>query len=174
MKPPSKKLLLLFLLACIFLGFHSKEKILSQRGYSTSYSELFLKARSEAVESSEKTESFIIINKNTLLSLNSPVVQVSLENLKFLGYYWITAYSSSRDETDDTPFITASGTFVRNGIIACPRYLPFGTYVMINDKVYICEDRLHERFSDYFDIWMPSKDAAIKFGKRLEAVYLAN
>ena len=38
---------------------------------------------------------------------------------------WLTAYSSSVDETDDTPFITASGKHVRDGIVAT-NFLPFG------------------------------------------------
>ena len=31
---------------------------------------------------------------------------------------WITAYSSTPEETDSTPFITASGSHVRNGVAA--------------------------------------------------------
>src|SRR3989338_6396754 len=37
---------------------------------------------------------------------------------------WVTAYSSSPDETDDTPFITASGGDVRDGVMAA-YFLPF-------------------------------------------------
>src|SRR4030042_3654518 len=38
----------------------------------------------------------------------------------------VTAYSSTPEETDDTPFITASGNYVRPGVIAA-NFLPFGT-----------------------------------------------
>jgi len=86
---------------------------------------------------------------------------------------WLTAYSSSPDETDDTPFITASGKYVRDGIIAS-NFLPFGTKVKIpalfGDKIFTVEDRLHARFSDRMDIWMPSKAAAFNFGKRYAEV----
>src|SRR3989338_335840 len=80
-----------------------------------------------------------------------------------------TAYSSSVDETDDTPFITAKGTYVRDGIIAA-NFLPFGTAVKIpaiyGDKVFMVEDRMNKRFPDRIDVWMPSKQAAFLLGKK--------
>src|SRR3990167_1248447 len=41
-------------------------------------------------------------------------------------YVTITAYSSTPEETDSTPFITASGTHVRDGVVAA-NFLPLGT-----------------------------------------------
>lgn len=80
---------------------------------------------------------------------------------------WVTAYSSSHDETDDTPFITASGGQVRDGVIAA-NFLPFGTKVMVpslfGDKVFIVEDRMHSRKTNNIDIWMQSKKEALEFG----------
>lgn len=80
---------------------------------------------------------------------------------------WVTAYSSSFEETDDTPFITASGKHVRDGIIAA-NFLPLYSKVRIpeyfGDKIFIVEDRMHPRKTNFVDIWMPSKYAAIKFG----------
>ena len=79
----------------------------------------------------------------------------------------ITAYSSTRRQTDDTPFITALGTSVRDGVVAA-NFLPFGTRVKIpklfGDKIFIVEDRMHARKSNFIDIWMPSKTAAAEFG----------
>lgn len=79
----------------------------------------------------------------------------------------VTAYSSSVDETDDSPFITANGTYVRDGIVAA-NFLPFGTAVKIpalfGDKIFVVTDRMNQRFSDRMDIWMPSKNAAFQFG----------
>jgi len=78
-----------------------------------------------------------------------------------------TAYSSSVDETDDTPFITASGSHVRNGVIAA-NFLPFGSKVKLpavfGDKVFTVEDRLKDGYNDRVDIWFPSKGEALKFG----------
>jgi 3D (Asp-Asp-Asp) domain-containing protein len=81
---------------------------------------------------------------------------------------YITAYSSTPEETDDTPFITASGKEVRDGIVAA-NFLPIGTKIRIpelfGDKVFVVEDRMHPRITDVIDIWMPTKDEAKQFGK---------
>lgn len=83
----------------------------------------------------------------------------------------VTAYSSSRKQTDKTPFITASGVRVRDGIVACPITLKFGTRVRIMGKVYVCEDRTAKRFGGKdssghyrFDIWKSSHSAAKEHG----------
>ena len=80
---------------------------------------------------------------------------------------WVTAYSSTHEETDDTPFITASGKNVREGIIAA-NFLPFGTKVKIptvfGDKILVVEDRMHPRKAGFVDVWMPTKTAAMRFG----------
>lgn len=83
----------------------------------------------------------------------------------------VTAYTSSPEETDDTPFITASGKYVEDGIIA-NNLLPFGTKVMIpelyGDKIFIVEDRMHSRKGKYqADIWMADKSEARIFGAKV-------
>lgn len=81
----------------------------------------------------------------------------------------ITAYSSTPEETDSTPFITASGTHVREGVVAA-NFLPIGTAIKIpelyGDRLFVVEDRMHERNSDKVDIWMPTKAEAKQFGKQ--------
>lgn len=80
---------------------------------------------------------------------------------------WVTAYSSTTEETDEDPFTTASMTEVRDGIVAA-NFLPFGTKIRIpkvfGDKVFVVEDRMHSRKTNYVDVWMHSKDAALEFG----------
>ena len=78
----------------------------------------------------------------------------------------VTAYSSSPDETWGDPFITASGRRVFDGLVACPRALPFGTQVSIGDRTYQCYDRLHRKYDHRFDIWMATKAAALTFGQQ--------
>lgn len=78
----------------------------------------------------------------------------------------VTAYSSSPDETDEDPFVTASGEQVREGIVACSREFPFGTRFSIDGKVYECLDRLAPKYDRRFDIWMASKMEALKYGKQ--------
>jgi len=80
----------------------------------------------------------------------------------------ITAYSSTPNQTDETPFITASNKYVKDGIIA-NNILPFGTKIRIpklyGDKIFTVEDRMNKNKSDYqFDIWMPERALAVNFG----------
>jgi 3D (Asp-Asp-Asp) domain-containing protein len=85
----------------------------------------------------------------------------------------ITAYSSREEETDSTPFITASGSHVRDGIIAA-NWLPFGATVRIpeyfGDKEFVVEDRMHHRFGERVDIWFASTEEALRFGVREASV----
>ncbi len=79
----------------------------------------------------------------------------------------LTAYSSTPDQTDDTPFITASNTCVHDGIVAA-NFLAFGTKVKIpslfGDKVFTVEDRMAKKHNDKIDIWFPERYLAKNFG----------
>jgi 3D (Asp-Asp-Asp) domain-containing protein len=78
-----------------------------------------------------------------------------------------TAYSSTPDQTDDTPFITASNTIVRDGVVAA-NFLPIGTEIRIpelfGNKIFVVEDRMHKRYWYRIDIWFPEKEMALQFG----------
>jgi 3D (Asp-Asp-Asp) domain-containing protein len=81
-----------------------------------------------------------------------------------------TAYSSTVGQTDSTPFLTAAGTKVRDGIIA-NNYLPFGTEIRIpeiyGDKVFVVEDRMSWKKGNYqIDIWFSSYSEAKTFGAK--------
>src|SRR3989338_6872648 len=80
----------------------------------------------------------------------------------------VTAYSSTHDQTDSTPFITAANKKVKDGIVAI-NDLEFGTKVMFPDlfpdKTFEVWDRKHKRYnSGWADIWMLSRDKAKQFG----------
>ncbi len=81
----------------------------------------------------------------------------------------LTAYSSTPDQTDETPFLTAANTQVRDGIVAA-NFLPIGTKIQIpklfGRKIFTVEDRMHSRFTDRIDIWFPERELAKEFGKR--------
>jgi len=68
---------------------------------------------------------------------------------------WVTAYSSTPEETDDSPFIAAN-------------FLPFGTKVKIpelfGDKIFTVEDRMSRRKDNFMDVWMSTKEDAVEFG----------
>jgi len=79
----------------------------------------------------------------------------------------VTAYSSDVWQTDSTPFITASMTHVRDGVIAA-NFLKIGTRVrfpeLYGDKIFIVEDRMNQRYYYHADIWMSETVDAINFG----------
>ncbi|MCX6813944.1 MAG: hypothetical protein NT078_01920 [Candidatus Azambacteria bacterium] len=79
----------------------------------------------------------------------------------------LTAYSSTPDQTDDTPFITASNSRVHDGVVAA-NFLTFGTKVKIpaifGDKVFTVEDRMAKKHDDKIDIWFPERYLAKNFG----------
>lgn len=80
-----------------------------------------------------------------------------------------TAYNSIPNQTDDTPFITASGTHVRSGVIAA-NFLPIGTRVRIpeefGDQIFVVEDRMNARYTKRLDVWMEDIADAREFGVR--------
>jgi 3D (Asp-Asp-Asp) domain-containing protein len=84
-------------------------------------------------------------------------------------YGTVTAYSSTPDQTDDSPFITANGSWVHDGTLAA-NFLRFGTKVRLpdysGDKVYVVEDRMNQRYTYRADIWMETREAAKQFGVR--------
>ena len=68
----------------------------------------------------EQTQNTISIYGNFFVQQNNPdtwgmIAQNRLTSTKIVT---ITAYSSTPDQTDSTPFITAYNTFVRDGIVA--------------------------------------------------------
>ena len=82
----------------------------------------------------------------------------------------MTAYTSTRDQTDADPYTTASGSKVRDGIIAM-NGVPFGTKIRIPEKfgakVFVVQDRMHARYgSSRADIWMKNRNAAKQWGVR--------
>ena len=82
-------------------------------------------------------------------------------------YVNVSAYNSIKHQTDDSPYVTAVGTPVRDGIVAA-NFLPIGTVVRIpdkfGDKLFVVEDRMNERFSFQVDVWMADHNEAKKFG----------
>lgn len=101
---------------------------------------------------------------------NEPAVKLPLSDLRVAHKkikVSMTAYSSTPGQTDSTPFITANGSHVRDGIVAT-NFLPFGTKVKIpevfGDKVFSVEDRMNARYYYKIDVWMPTYEEAKNFG----------
>jgi 3D (Asp-Asp-Asp) domain-containing protein len=83
----------------------------------------------------------------------------------------ITAYSSTVDQCDSTPCLTANDFNLcehnQEDVIAA-NFLPFGTKVRIpeyfGDQVFTVVDRMNARYYYRADIWMKTREAAQKFG----------
>lgn len=124
-------------------------------------------------ESRNKTREYEILARNEKLAMpkvgEQGFLPLESDEPRVLGERWITttAYSSSRDQTDNTPFTTAWQTPVRDGIVAL-NFLPKGSLVrfpdLFGDKIFIVEDRMNVRYNYRADIWMPGREEAIKFG----------
>ncbi len=99
--------------------------------------------------------------------------QSDLRNPSYVMRVTATAYNSLPEQTDDTPFITASGSHVRPGVIAA-NFLPMGTMVKIpdyfGDQIFVVEDRMNPRYDRRIDIWMEHQHDARQFGVRTVAI----
>ena len=110
-------------------------------------------------------EKLPIFQENTLIPVSSPS-NPEPERTKRMEII-LTGYSSTEDQTDSSPFITASGTWVKEGIIAA-NFLPFGTKIkfpsIYGDKIFVVEDRMHPKNYNRVDIWFPSRWQALNLG----------
>ncbi|MBI2057570.1 MAG: 3D domain-containing protein [Candidatus Yanofskybacteria bacterium] len=111
---------------------------------------------------------FLILQGNSLLATNDPLSVKKTKKTENKTYVVpASAYSSTADQTDHTPFITAMGTHVRDGVVAA-NFLPFGTVIKIpeiyGDKTFVIEDRMNSRYFYKIDVWFPSRAQAKEFG----------
>jgi 3D (Asp-Asp-Asp) domain-containing protein len=114
----------------------------------------------------ENFENPIVIQNNSIL----PVSQMPKAKIVRTIRVITTAYSSDVWQTDSTPFITANGTYVRDGIVA-NNLLPFGTRIRLpeiyGDKIFVVEDRMHSRKGYYHvDIWQSTYTEAKDYGAK--------
>lgn len=134
----------------------------------------------ETLAGKESTDTTLVFTRETLPAIPGSeverlLIEVEKRKKRALREFTAiaTAYTSSVDETDSNPFITASGSRTHPGTIAA-NFLPFGTKVKIpshfGDRIFTVEDRMHKRFSDRVDIWMETKKEAFAFGKRRVSV----
>ena len=102
-----------------------------------------------------------------------------------------TGYNSEVGQTDDTPFITATGARTRFGIIAVSRDMlaadiPYGSLVRLRDLgeyddglgygryqalldeqgLFVVEDTLHRRKRQQIDVWFERRRQATEWGVR--------
>lgn len=106
---------------------------------------------------------------NTLITLQDNSFHGTDYQIKKKIKVVVTAYSSTPDQCDDTPFVTAAGNQVREGIVAA-NFLPFGTKITMPEifkgKMFVVDDRMHPRKQYMVDVWFPTREQAIAFGSR--------
>ncbi len=109
-------------------------------------------------------------NSYEIVNIDIPKVEEKqIERQYIEQIFETTAYNTVPEQTDSTPCIAASGKNIcgRNNVIACPRKYKFGTEFLIEEKSYICEDRLASRYDDRIDISFDKDiDSALQWGKR--------
>lgn len=95
--------------------------------------------------------------------------EIANKTPRMIRWVTVTAYSSTVDQCDDTPFIGASNKYVYDGMVAA-NFLPFGTKVkfpdVFGDKVFTVDDRMNVKYNSRMDIWMPAREQAKQFGAR--------
>lgn len=115
-------------------------------------------------------DSPLLVQENTLVAVSSPV---NPDPAPVKRRVIVTGYSSTEDQCDSDPWITASGSSVREGLVAA-NFLPFGTKVRIpeiyGDQVFVVQDRMHPKAEGQVDIWFPSREQALNFG--VERTYI--
>ncbi|OGN00678.1 MAG: hypothetical protein A3B91_04990 [Candidatus Yanofskybacteria bacterium RIFCSPHIGHO2_02_FULL_41_29] len=108
------------------------------------------------------------------------IVEEEGPQIKVLATYTVraTGYSSTPDQTDDTPCHTATNYNVCTGtknVIAANFYIngkrvPFGTLVRIpeifREKIFVVEDRMNARYTNNIDVWFPERSLAKAFGSQ--------
>lgn len=112
--------------------------------------------------------------KNTITS--QPKKEKPQETTKIdLGEFKITGYCSCEKCCGKTDGITASGKHVQaNHTIAAPSNFPFGTKLMIDDKIYIVEDRGGAIKDNKLDIYFNTHKEALDFGVQYKKVFKIN
>jgi len=95
----------------------------------------------------------------------------------------VSAYTSRKIETDDTPCINAWGDNICNiheagiGIIACPSRFKRLDLIEINGEQFHCLDRMNIRYrnGNYFDIYFGMDlEGAKKFGRQTKKIRIYN
>ena len=116
------------------------------------------------------------------LSLLLLVITTNCADLQ-MEHVTVTAYSSTIEETDSTPFIAAWGDSVGAGTIAISRdlltELSRGQRVLLflnghssAPDTFVVNDKMNRRWKKRVDIWFENKQAAYRFGKKKEVLLL--
>lgn len=122
-----------------------------------------------AIKSGKECETIHNKQDSFLTAVNSPIL------IKEQIYATITAYNTVPEQTWGDPCISASGDNIcgKKNVVACPRSIPLGTWVIIDNEYYQCLDRLALKYDNRFDISFDKDiEGAKKFGKQNKEVLI--
>ena len=117
----------------------------------------------------QAADPYAFAEANQSVALIAPIRQYTV--VETYNNIPITAYSSTIDQTDSTPCITANGFDLcahnQEDVIAA-NFLPFGTKVrmpgLYGDRIFTVQDRMNARYYYRGDVWMKTRADAIAFG----------
>lgn len=118
----------------------------------------------------------VLCLKSRICSLEREVVL--LREAKTVKLCTVTAYSPTKRECDDTPWLAASGKRPRVGTVAVSRNLfysgwVFGSRIYIEGLgIYRINDLMHPRWENRIDVFLESERLARRFGRREVKVVL--
>lgn len=120
-----------------------------------------------------------------MLMLNTPLVNPLQEHIDPPQYRIIElnikcyAYTSTVNECDDDPWITATGDSTRPGVIGVSPDMLNDNLIKFGQTVFIPEygmftvlDLMARRHYRSMDIWMPDRHRAIRFGQQKLSVFI--
>lgn len=122
---------------------------------------------------------YLFSQKEPALELRNDLVH-KIESdrcLSLLTSATVTVYHPEESQTDDTPYISASGRFVYEGQVALSRDL-FKKGIKYGDKVeieglgeFVVEDKMNPRFKDSIDIFSFDRNKGFKVEKVVKIYY---
>ncbi len=104
-------------------------------------------------------------------TFNNSLPQADNKQPKRVIWITVTAYSSTVDQCDGNPCITANGFNLcqhnKEDVVAA-NFLPFGKMIKMPDyfgeQVFTVQDRMNARYYYRLDVWMKTREAAKQFG----------
>ena len=147
----------------------------SDQAQNGSFDSLYASVLAEQPEAAAESPALLA---NAIAPVNAPSGYTTT-TLRRTMTVQVSGYNSEVGQTDDSPFITANGTHVRDGIVAANiidaagRNIPFNTAIKFKqcggipeDKIFTVTDRLNKRYTKNVDIWFEHKTDALQFGRR--------
>ena len=112
-----------------------------------------------------------------LTEVNEPITPVNTApkyEACYLGKFEITAYCHCAKCCGKSDGITASGTKTTadRTIAVDPRIIPLGSKILIDGKIYVAEDVGGGIKGNHIDIYFPTHQAALNFGRQYKDVNL--